>query len=45
VLNQTMEATRAAGALGIPGLYGTADPGARDAGERTGNLVVRFGLG
>ena len=23
----------------------TADPGAKDAGARTGNLVVRFGLG
>ena len=45
VLNQLMEATRAAGALGIPGLYVTADPGAKDAGARTGNLVVRFGLG
>ncbi len=45
VLNQLMEATRAAGAIGIPGLYVTADPGAKDEAARTGNLILRFGLG
>ena len=45
VLNQLMTVTRAAGAIGIPGLYVTEDPGAREPGARTGNLVLRFGLG
>jgi glutathione-independent formaldehyde dehydrogenase len=45
VLNQLMEATRAAGAIGIPGLYVTADPGAREAAARSGNLSIRLGLG
>jgi glutathione-independent formaldehyde dehydrogenase len=45
VLNQLMEATRAAGAIGIPGLYVTADPGAREAAAKTGNLSIRLGLG
>jgi glutathione-independent formaldehyde dehydrogenase len=45
VLNQLMEATRAAGAIGIPGLYVTADPGARDATAKSGNLSIRLGLG
>ncbi|HSC08226.1 MAG TPA: formaldehyde dehydrogenase, glutathione-independent [Steroidobacteraceae bacterium] len=45
VLNQLMEATRAAGAIGIPGLYVTADPGARDRAARSGNLSIRLGLG
>jgi glutathione-independent formaldehyde dehydrogenase len=31
VPNQLMEATRAAGAIGIPGLYVTEDPGAKDS--------------
>jgi glutathione-independent formaldehyde dehydrogenase len=45
VLNQLMTATRAAGRIGIPGLYVTEDPGAKDAAARTGNLSLRFGLG
>jgi len=45
VLNQAMELTRAAGAIGIPGLYVTADPGAVEEGARTGNLSLRFGQG
>src|SRR5271154_806389 len=45
VLNQLMEVTRAAGSIGIPGLYVTEDPGAKDAAARTGNLSLRFGLG
>jgi glutathione-independent formaldehyde dehydrogenase len=45
VLNQLMEVTRAAGRIGIPGLYVTEDPGAKDAAAKTGNLSLRFGLG
>ncbi len=45
VLNQLMEATRAAGSIGIPGLYVTEDPGAKDAGAKLGNLSLRLGLG
>jgi glutathione-independent formaldehyde dehydrogenase len=45
VLNQLMEATRAAGAIGIPGLYVTEDPGAKDEAAKTGNLTMRLGLG
>jgi len=45
VLNQLMAVTRAAGKIGIPGLYVTEDPGAKDAAARTGNLSLRFGLG
>jgi glutathione-independent formaldehyde dehydrogenase len=45
VLNQLMEATRAAGAIGIPGLYVTEDPGAKDQAARSGNLTMRLGLG
>jgi glutathione-independent formaldehyde dehydrogenase len=45
VLNQLMAVTRAAGAIGIPGLYVTDDPGAKDEAARTGNLSLRFGLG
>ena len=45
VLNQLMEATRAAGSIGIPGLYVTEDPGATDSDAQTGNLILRFGLG
>ena len=45
VLNQLMEATRAAGAIGIPGLYVTEDPGAGDRAAKTGNLSIRLGLG
>jgi glutathione-independent formaldehyde dehydrogenase len=45
VLNQMMEATRAAGAIGIPGLYVTEDPGAPDEASRYGTLGIRCGLG
>ncbi|PYE91317.1 hypothetical protein C8J35_1571, partial [Rhizobium sp. PP-F2F-G38] len=45
VLNQMMEITRAAGSIGIPGLYVTEDPGAVDDAARRGSLSLRFGLG
>jgi glutathione-independent formaldehyde dehydrogenase len=45
VLNQLMDVTRAAGSIGIPGLYVTDDPGAKDDAARTGSLGLRFGLG
>ncbi|MBV9269235.1 MAG: glutathione-independent formaldehyde dehydrogenase, partial [Acidobacteriaceae bacterium] len=45
VLNSLMAITRAGGAIGIPGLYVTEDPGAEDEGARQGNLRMRFGLG
>jgi glutathione-independent formaldehyde dehydrogenase len=45
VLNQMMEITRAAGAIGIPGLYVTADPGAVDDAAKKGSLSLRFGEG
>jgi glutathione-independent formaldehyde dehydrogenase len=45
VLNSLMQVTRAGGALGIPGLYVTDDPGGVDDAARTGNLSIRIGLG
>jgi len=45
VLNSLMAITRAAGRLGIPGLYVTEDPGSKDEAARQGNLRMRFGLG
>ena len=36
VLNALMEVTRAAGKIGIPGLYVTDDPGASDAASTSG---------
>lgn len=45
VLNSLMEITRAAGAIGIPGLYVTDDPGAVDEAAKRGSLSVRLGLG
>jgi glutathione-independent formaldehyde dehydrogenase len=45
VLNSLMEITRAAGAIGIPGLYVTDDPGSQDAAARRGSLSLRLGLG
>jgi len=45
VLNSLMEVTRAGGAVGIPGLYVTDDPGAVDANARSGVLGIRIGLG
>jgi glutathione-independent formaldehyde dehydrogenase len=45
VLNSLMTITRAAGALGIPGLYVTGDPGGIDDNAKVGNLSIRIGLG
>jgi glutathione-independent formaldehyde dehydrogenase len=45
VLNSLMEITRAGGALGIPGLYVTGDPGGIDDNAKVGNLSIRIGLG
>src|SRR5438552_1322387 len=45
VLNSIMEATRAGGSLGIPGLYVTGDPGGVDANAKVGMLGIRIGLG
>jgi glutathione-independent formaldehyde dehydrogenase len=45
VLNSLMDLTRAGGALGIPGLYVTGDPGAADDAAKEGSLSIRLGLG
>jgi glutathione-independent formaldehyde dehydrogenase len=45
VLNALMTVTRAGGALGIPGLYVTDDPGSKDEKARSGVLGIRIGLG
>jgi glutathione-independent formaldehyde dehydrogenase len=45
VLNSLMTITRAGGALGIPGLYVTGDPGGIDDNAKVGNLGIRIGLG
>jgi glutathione-independent formaldehyde dehydrogenase len=45
VLNSLMDLTRAAGRLGIPGLYVTGDPGGVDENARVGQLGIRIGLG
>ena len=45
VLNSVMTITRAGGAIGIPGLYVTDDPGGVDTAAKTGNLSIRIGLG
>ena len=45
VLNSIMEVTRAGGALGIPGLYVTGDPGGIDENAKVGMLGIRIGLG
>jgi glutathione-independent formaldehyde dehydrogenase len=45
VLNQAMEVTRAAGAIGIPGLYVTEDPGAADQAARHGTVALGLGIG
>jgi glutathione-independent formaldehyde dehydrogenase len=45
VLNSIMDVTRAAGKLGIPGLYVTGDPGAVDDAAKEGALSIRIGLG
>jgi glutathione-independent formaldehyde dehydrogenase len=45
VLNSVMDVTRAAGKIGIPGLYVTGDPGAVDDAAKEGSLSIRIGLG
>jgi glutathione-independent formaldehyde dehydrogenase len=45
VLNSIMELTKAAGNLGIPGLYVTGDPGGVDEAAKVGSLSIRIGLG
>lgn len=45
VLNTAMAITRAGGAIGIPGLYVTGDPGAKDEAAKEGTLGIRIGLG
>jgi glutathione-independent formaldehyde dehydrogenase len=40
-----MDVTRAAGKLGIPGLYVTGDPGGIDEAAKVGSLSIRIGLG
>src|SRR5947209_8441804 len=45
VLNSLMAITRAGGAIGIPGLYVTEDPGSKDEAAQQGNLRMRLGLG
>src|SRR5579885_2762890 len=45
VLNSVMQITRAGGAVGIPGLYVTDDPGAKDENAKHGTLGLRIGLG
>ena len=45
MLNSLMELTAAGGALGIPGLYVTGDPGAGDEAAKVGSLSIRLGLG
>ncbi|MEJ7690109.1 MAG: formaldehyde dehydrogenase, glutathione-independent [Nocardioidaceae bacterium] len=45
VLNSLMDLTIAGGALGIPGLYVTGDPGAADDAAKEGSLAISIGLG
>lgn len=45
VLNSLMAITRAAGGIGIPGLYVTEDPGSKDKAAQQGSLSMRFGMG
>jgi glutathione-independent formaldehyde dehydrogenase len=45
VLNSLMTVTAAGGALGIPGLYVTGDPGGVDEAAKVGSLSIRLGLG
>jgi glutathione-independent formaldehyde dehydrogenase len=45
VLNSVMAITRAGGAIGIPGLFVTGDPGGVDDNAKHGNLSIRIGLG
>jgi len=45
VLNTAMAVTRAGGAVGIPGLYVTGDPGGVDEDAKVGTLKIQLGLG
>lgn len=45
VLNSLMEVTAAGGALGIPGLYVTGDPGGIDEAAKKGALSLSLGTG
>ena len=45
VLNSLMELTAAGGALGIPGLYVTGDPGGVDEAAKKGALSLSLGTG
>jgi glutathione-independent formaldehyde dehydrogenase len=45
VLNSLMEITAAGGALGIPGLYVTGDPGGIDEAAKVGSLSISLGTG
>src|SRR5437660_3856790 len=45
VLNGLMEITRPAGSIGIPGLYVTDDPGARETAAKHRKLSLPLGLG
>jgi glutathione-independent formaldehyde dehydrogenase len=45
VLNSLMEITAAGGALGIPGLYVTGDPGGVDEAAKKGSLSLSLGTG
>jgi glutathione-independent formaldehyde dehydrogenase len=45
VLNSLMELTAAGGALGIPGLYVTGDPGGIDEAAKIGSLSLSLGTG
>ena len=45
VPNSLMDLTRAGGSVGIPGLYVTGDPGAKEEAAQPGSLSIRIGLG
>ena len=45
VLNTVMDVTAAGGAVGVPGLYVTGDPGASDPAAQRGSLSINIGLG
>lgn len=45
VLNSLMDVTSAGGAIGIPGLYVTGDPGAKDESAQRGALSLSLGTG
>jgi len=45
VLNSLMDLTVAGGAIGIPGLYVTGDPGAVDEAAKKGSLSLSLGTG